>query len=447
MGARPPGPVVPGWTRAITYLSPVRLPFDSLTYVTENAAKYGGLFGIYLGDTATYVVSDPALAHELLVTRASEFHKAAMIRHSIGGLVGNGLLTSEDDFWKRQRKLAQPAFHARRIEAYAEAMIRATTDRVATWQVGETRDIAHETMAITLDIVCKTLFDIDVRDQTERVGRLTAILLEAANDRLNSYEPIWEQLFKRRQTREDAAHSELFALIDAIIAEHRTHGQDNGDLLSMLLAARDDDGQPMSEKQLRDEVMTLFVAGHETTANLMAWTLYLLDQNRDAQTRYRAELAGLSDAPLSLSALRQLPYGEQILKEAMRLYPPAAGATRENIAPISFGGYDFPARSQFAISSYAMHRDPALFPEPLAFKPGRFSPENEPSIPKYAYLPFGAGPRVCIGNSFAMLEAQLILAAILRRFTLSLAPGQKIQAEQLFTVRPRGGIRMQIAAA
>lgn len=444
LSKRPPGPVVPGWTRAITALSPVRLSFDSLAYLDQNVRKFGSFFGIYLGDSATYIVTDPKLAHEILVERHAEFQKSQLLRDAVGGLLGNGLLTSEGDFWRRQRKLAQPAFHARRVEAYADAMVRITREHVAGWRAGETRDIAHDMMVITLGIVCKTLFDMDVRNKANRVGELTHVILESANDRLNAYMPVWERLFKTRQRREEAAMRELFGIVDAIIAEHRAHGADTGDLLSMLLAARDDDGQPMSEQQLRDEVVTLFIAGHETTANLVAWALALLAQHPEADARMRAELAAIDGRAPAMADLALLPYGEQVLKEAMRLYPPAGGATRENLAPIDLGGYHFPARSQFAVSTYSMHRDAALFPDPLRFDPDRFSPENEPKIPKHAYLPFGGGPRVCIGNAFAMMEARLMLACIVQRHRLSLPPGATVRAEQLFTIRPKGGLKMEV---
>jgi cytochrome P450 len=438
----PPGAVVPGWTRLITNLSPKRLEFDSLAYVIENTAKYGRIFSITLGDDVTVVISDPDLAHELLVTRAAEVHKAPLLKRSVGELLGNGLLLSEGDFWRRQRKLSQPAFHAKRIESYGDVMTAATHKRMADWRTGETRDVAHEMMAITLDVVCKTLFDIDVTDKAARVGELMHTVLAAASDRMNLYEPYWERLFKTRKRREDAAVVELNAIVDGIIRDHR-NDDDRGDLLSMLLAARDDDGNPMSEKQLRDEVMTLFVAGHETTANLLAWTFHLLAQHPDVEARALAEVDALGADPRTTD-LPRLTYLEQILKEVMRLYPPAGGATRTPLKPFAFGGYTIPPGVSIALSSYVMHRDPQLFPDPLRFDPERFSAENEPRIPKYAYLPFGAGPRVCIGNAFAMMEAQLILAGTLRRARLSATPGRAVKAEQLFTIRPRGGLPMTV---
>ena len=461
----PDGPVVPGFTTLITALLPVRVEFDNLTYMTSMAQKFGPFYGIYIGDKSsknvTYVISDPELAHEILVQRHAEFHKAELLRKAIGGLIGNGLLLSEGDFWKRQRKLAQPAFHHQRIAAYGSTMVQQALAMLAGWQVGQTRDIALDMMALALDIVNRTLFGVTLNEQAEEIGRLMHIILERANDRINQYEPVWEKLFKTRHKQEAEAGQALFKIVDDIIAEHRrrnvdtggadtggadTGGADTGDLLSMLMAARDEDDQPMSEAQLRAEVMTLFIAGHETTANALSWGFYLVSQTPQVEAKLMQEIAQLNGQPPTLKDLQNMPYSEQVVKEVMRLYPPAGGATRQPIQDTHIGNYFLPKGSNIAISTYTMHRNPALFPDPLQFKPERFSPEQEASIPKYAYLPFGGGPRVCIGNSFAIMEARLVLITVLQRFKLALAPGQKVRAEQLFTIRPKGGLKMVLEA-
>lgn len=438
-----PGPHVSPFGALLVALSPVRVPFDSLTYMTEATNRYGGFFGIHFGSDITYVITDPELAHEVLVKRAHEFHKSPMLRQAVGEFLGNGLLTSEDDFWRRQRKLAQPAFHHQRIAAYAETMVAQTQALVAGWQTGQTRDIAEEMMRLTLGIVTKTLFNMDVSAQSEHIGRLMLTLLAGANDRINRSVSLWERTFKFQARAEAAALRELDALIHNIIATHRQHG-DTGDLLSMLLAARDDDGQPMSAKQLRDEVMTLFAAGHETTANALAWAFYLLAQNPPVLAQLRAEVAALNGQTPTLADLARLPYSDMVVKETMRLYPPAGGVTRSPKHDLDLGGYRIPAGANLAVSTYAMHRRADLFPDPLVFDPARFSPENEANLPRYAYLPFGGGPRVCIGNTFALMEARLALVTVLQTCQLRLLPGHRVQAEQLFTIRPKGGLPMTV---
>jgi len=427
-------------------LSPVRIEFDALTYVSENAAKYGPLYAITVGNVVTYVISDPQLAHEILVTRHSEFHKAEVVRKAVGPFAGNGLFTSEGDFWRRQRKLAQPAFHHQRIAAYGTVVTDEAKKLITAWRAGETRDIAHEMMALTLKVVNKTLFNVEVTEQIDHIGTLTMTVLEAANDRINNYYPLWERLFKRQQRREAAAIAELDRLIYGFIADHRAQGTDNGDLLAMLLAARDDGGEPMSEQQLRDEMLTIFVAGHETTANALTWTWHLLAENPAVEAKLLAEIATLAGRTPTVRDLTGLPYSEQVVKEAMRLYPPAGGVTRQALHDIELGGHRIPKGRDIAISTYTMHRNPQFFPEPLRFDPERFAPENEGRIPKYAYLPFGGGPRVCIGNSFAMMEARLALIAIAQMWQLTHAPNQTVRAEQLFTIRPKGGLKMVVAS-
>lgn len=441
---RLPGPVIPAWTQTITNLLPWRVDFDSLGYMLQQARKFGNFYAMWIGDKPIYVVSDPKLAREILVERPNEFHKAALVKDALDPIAGNGLFANEGDFWRRQRKLAQPAFHHARIEAYGTTMVQQTVELLAGWQPGEKRDIAEEMTKLTLGIVNKTLFNVDVRAQAEHIGALMTIILAGTNDRINSYNPIWGRLFKRNARRELAARQELFAIIESIIAEHGVQGEDKGDLLSMLLAARDDDGNPMSKQQLRDEVITLFIAGHETTANALAWAFYLVAQDPAVEARLLQELAPLQGTPPTMRDLAQLPYSEQVIKEAMRLYPPAGGVTRQPIHDIELGGYGIAKGSTIAISTYVMHHDPALYPDPERFDPDRFTAENEAKLPKYAYLPFGGGPRVCIGNSFAMMEARLILLTVLQRFSLHLATGQKVRAQQVFTLRPKGGLPMRI---
>ncbi len=330
-----------------------------------------------------------------------------------------------------------------------------TLKLMSDWHDHETRDFARDMMRLTLYIVCRTLFSTDVSARADRVGELMHDILEGAQAVISQSESWLELITHRRHNRMAAASRELQTMIEDIIREHKAtlsrltgEGWVGGDLLSMLLAARDDEGKPMSDEQLRDEVITLFLAGHETTANAVMWTLYLLSQHPEVEAKVMAELASINQnqTPPTVRDLQGLPYLEMVVKESMRLYPPAGGVTRAPIEDIQLGGYTIPAGASIAVSSYAMHRDSEFFTDPLVFDPERFSPEREAHIPKYAYLPFGAGPRVFIGNVFALMESRILLATILQRWKLSLVPGQKVMAEQLFTTRPKFGMKMVVSA-
>lgn len=358
--------------------------------------------------------------------------------------MGNGLLTNEGDFWKRQRKLAQPAFHSRRIESYATAMVDYAQQMVSTWRTGETRRIDREMMKLTLNIVAKTLFDADVSGDADHVGELLTRILEASNDRINSAIPIpdWVPTAKTRQMHGHIA--ELDVILQRFIDDRRK-SSDKGDLLSMLLQARDDDGSGMDDKQLHDELMTIFLAGHETTAMNLTWTWYLLMQHPEIMTRLAKKwIMSLGDRPATLADLANLKYTEMVIKESMRLYPPAPSVGREPIADTQLGGYPVAKGALLTLSIWGLHRNPKVFPNPEVFDPERFSPENEKNIPRYGYLPFGAGPRVCIGNSFALMEARLILATMVQHIDMSLVPGQEFIPKQLVTVRPANGIEVKV---
>lgn len=428
------------------YLMLTQPPVDTLALALTTRERFGRISFTRFGPVEFYQITDPDLVNDVLVKQASQFHKAKLFRQALAPFLGNGLLLSEGDFWKRQRKLSQPAFHYRRIETYAETMVAYTRQMLDRWRSGQDIYIDREMMKLTLQIVARTLFDADVSGDADHVGALMNEILDASNARITAVFTPPEWVPTRQRMRVRRAIVELDAILERIIAERRQSGEDRGDLLSMLLAAQDDDGTGMTDRQLRDELMTIFLAGHETTAMALAWTWYLLSQNPDAAAKLRAEVDSvLEGRPAAVADLARLPYTEQVVKEAMRLYPPAPGVSREPVEDVQIGGYTIPKGALILLSIYAMHHDPDLFPEPEAFRPERFAPENEAHLIRHSYIPFGGGPRICIGSTFALMEARLILATMIQQVDLALLPGQQIVPQQMVTVRPKHGIRMRIA--
>jgi cytochrome P450 len=430
---------------------------DPPGFLLQLAQNYGGMTHFQLLHYHTYLLADSDYVREVLVTQADKFEKAALDRQILGQFLGNGLVTSEGAFHARQRRLAQPAFHMKRIRAYADVMVEYTDHLLADWQDGQRRDVAEDMMRLTMHIVSRTLFDADAVTETEdtavTVGRAIHDLQAVSNGdyRRGFMLPSWlPTAGNRKRQRAIADYSRT---IERIIAERRAtavHGEiaDNGDLLSMLMLARDEDGGFMDDRQLGDEVATLFAAGHETTSNALSWTWYLLSQNLNAEAKLHEELDGvLHGRTPTLDDLPQLPYTLQVIKEAMRLYPPAWILNgRTPLTDVEIGGYTIPQGNTIFIAPYVMHRLPYHFPNPEQFSPERWTPEMEKALPKYAYMPFGGGPRVCIGNSFAMMEAQLILATMAQRYRLRLVEGTAVQPDALITMSPAGGLPMIVEA-
>lgn len=360
-------------------------------------------------------------------------------------LVGNGLLTSEGEEWKRQRRLTSPAFHRERIANYAGTMVDYSNRLITNWQDGETRDMHREMMRLTLEIVVRCLFSADVSQDVDEIGATLKDLVKpfAAQATLK-----WI-LNNRLPTPYHIQFHQLARKIDMvvyrIIAERRASGTDEGDLLSTLLAARDEDGSQMTDQQLRDEIMTLFLAGHETTALTLAWSWYLIGKHPEVEGKFHAELDDvLGPRHATISDLPRLKYTEQIAKESMRLYPPAYGLGREAITDCEIGGYRVPAGTQVFMFQWATQRDERFFAEPLAFRPERWTSEFEAQLPKYAYFPFGGGPRACIGASFAMMEIMLVLATIGRKFRLELVPDHPVKILPAMSLRPKDGVKVSV---
>jgi cytochrome P450 len=359
--------------------------------------------------------------------------------------LGEGLLTSEDSLHRRQRRLAQPAFHRQRIASYASTMVTYAERTASHWQHGETLDISQEMTRLTLAIVGKTLFDADVESEAVEIGKALTTIIELFNMLLLPFSELLERLPLPHVRRFERAKARLDQTIYRLIEERRQSRSDRGDLLSMLLLAQDDegDGGGMSDQQVRDEAMTIFLAGHETTANALTWTWYLLSQNPEAEAQLHAELDRvLGDRSPTFDDVPHLPYTEMVLSEAMRLYPPAWAIGRLAIQEHPIGDYVIPKGSLVLLSQYVTHRDPRFFPNPERFDPTRWTPEAKASRPQYAYFPFGGGPRRCIGEGFAWMEGVLVIAALARQWRMRLAPGAKIAIQPVITLRPKSGVQM-----
>jgi cytochrome P450 len=419
---------------------------DRLGFLLRMSQQCGDIGCFHAGPRQVIFLNTPELITTVLVQEADSFEKTPNVRNYLGPVLGNGLLTSLNAFHKRQRKLIAPAFQHRRVAGYASIMTDYAERTQATWRDGATIDIAQEMMRLTLAIVSKTLFDTELGGEADELGEALTVAMHYTIDRFSAVVQIpdsWPTPHKRGFQR---ARARLDATIYALIEERRRFGDDRGDLLSMLLSAQDeDDGSFMTDLQVRDEVMSFFLAGHETTANALAWTWYLLAQHPDVYARLRDELQRVLAGRTPIFAdLPDLPYTLQVLKESMRLYPPVWVLGRQATRAVALGDYDLPAGMVVTISPYTLHRRPDLFAHPDTFDPERFAPDAEKLLPRNAYIPFADGPRVCIGNHFAQMEGQLILATLAQRATLALAPGQHIEPEPLITLRPKGGIRMLV---
>ena len=444
----PPGPRINLLLAIVGRVLPgVLPPFDPLAFGLDNARRYGDLAYYKAGPLRVYQVNHPDLARQVLVEEAERFHKPRLIKRAFQPFAGEGLLTSDGALWKQQRKLMQPAFHHGALAGYADVVVGHARRMADGFAEGQVVEMQSEMATLTLPIVVECLFGGDVTRYAAEVSTLMGAVLDAANHRINSLFTLPSWVPTARHRREQRALSRLDAILHELIAARRAAPDGRRDLLSMLLSAMDQESGPrMSDQQLRDEMMTLFLAGHETTANLLSWTWFLLSQHPTAEATLVEEINRvLQDRPPSLADLPNLPYTDMVLREALRLYPPAPGVAREPIEDVTLGGYVIPKGSLVNILSFAIQRDTRFFVDPERFDPARFAPGWEQRIPRYAYLPFGGGPRICIGNAFAMMEARLILAVLAQRWRLTLEPNQVIRPVQLVTVRARDGIRMRLA--
>jgi cytochrome P450 len=435
----PPGPR--GWSFLLKLL---RAPDGWLDFLVHCRQEYGDVvFFKFLGVPAC-LINDPAGLEHVLVTDHQSFTKSMDYR-ALSRVLGQGLLTSEGELWKRQRRLVQPAFYRERIHSYGGIMTSYTTRLLDTWRDGEVRDIHRDMMQVTLEIAARSLFNVEITGDAGTIGRaLTVVLDDMPKLASFSFLPAWLPVpglggFRR-------ALADLDKIVYGIIRERRATGERPGDLLDLLLEARDENGAGMPDRQLRDEVMTLLLAGHETTANTLSWTLYLLAQHPEVQCRLEAEVREVLQGHVPEAAgLHRLPYTQLVITESQRLYPPAWAIGRKALRAFEVAGYRLPAGTNVIVSQWVVHRDPRYYPDPERFDPDRWRDEaGRRSFPKFAYLPFGAGPRVCVGASLALTESALVLATLIQRFRFSLASPEPVEAFPSVTLRPKSGLPLRV---
>ncbi len=416
------------------------------TEFLTKLSKLGDVSSFKVGGVQAFLINHPDLIRDLLVTNHAKFIKGRALQRA-KGLLGEGLLTSEKEFHLRQRRMIQPAFHRTRINEYAKAMIEFGEKMSSEWRDGEIRNIDKEMMRLTLWIVGKTLFSANVEDEAMEVGKAMTTIVSMFNFMLFPFSEILEKLPLPPIKKLKNARNTLDEVIYKIIDERRKSGEDTGDLLSMLLMAQDEEtGNAMTDKQVRDECLTLFLAGHETTANALTWTFYLLSQNPASEAKFHAELAEiLGDKPITPEDYPRLKYTEQILAESMRLFPPAWTVGRLATAEHEFGGYLIPPKSLVLASQFVMHRDARFWENAEDFQPERWEKLSiKEAGNKFIYFPFSKGIRNCIGEGFAWMEGVLLLAILGRNWNLSLAPEQKIGLQAMITLRPKFGMKMKI---
>jgi cytochrome P450 len=418
-----------------------------LGFFTRCAREYGDVVGMRLGQRNAVLLTNPDHIETVFVERHRDFIKHSFFWRHVRAVFGTGLLTSEGEAWLRQRRLEQPAFHRDRITGYAATMVECTTRMLDDWRDGETRDLHRDLMTLTMEIVAKVLFDADVERDVVRVSTAFDDALDeiAVRFRRPFFIPDWVPTpgnFRYRR-----AVRRLDELVYRFIAEHRRSGQQGNDLLAMLMRIRDEHGAGLSEKQLRDESVTLLLAGHETTALTLSWSLLLLSDHPAAEQRLHQELdfvlGGRTPAAHDAAALC---WAEYVVMESMRLYPPAYAIGREAVRTVEIGGWQIPAGTTVFIIPWVMHRDARWFAEPDAFRPERWMDGLAERLPRFAYLPFGGGPRICIGNRFAMMEAVLLLACMAQRFRFSLIPDMRPSPYPTVTLRPDRGVHARLQA-
>jgi cytochrome P450 len=419
---------------------------DPLNFMLKLAREYGDISTFRVGRERVYFVNSPEGVRDVLVNHYDNFLKGRG-RSRARKFIGEGLLLSEGELHRRQRRLALPSFHRQRIAAYAEEMGAAAVRCSERWRDGETRDIWPDMLRLTLGIIGRTMFGAEVESEGDEVGSA----MRAATLQYRTFKLPGAKLFERlplpHLVRFRRGKRQLRAVVLRLIAERRRTGLDNGDLLSMLLAAEyEGGGERMTPEQVWDEALTIFIAGYDTTATALMWTFYALSLNPEAESRLHEELDSVLDGgrAAAFEDLGRLQYTERVLCEAMRLYPPTWRLVRRALRDFPVGGQVIPSGSLVVVCQYAMHRDPRYFPDPERFDPDRWTPEARSARPQFSYFPFGGGPRRCLGESFAMTEGVLLLATLARRWRMRPAAGHRVEVVTEHLLRAKWGMRMRL---
>ena len=425
---------------------------DPIEFMGDLVARFGPMVRFSLLGRPMVLIADPALAQKVLVEYADVILKGERDRDILAKFTGINLLTDEGAPHRKRRKLMAPAFHYKRVQDYGAIMTRYTAEQIAPWRDGDRRDMSEEMMQLTMFIVSKTLFDVDRADLSGWAGKVdhaVELLQKVMDEDFAGFDLFPEWVPTRRHRERKESKSILGETISRILAKRRSEAvngelPDHGDLLSMILAARDEHGQPLDDENVRSELLGVFLAGHETTSNALSWMWYLLAKHPDIEAKLHGEIDQVLGGRLPVMAdLPQLRYTLQVVKESIRLYPPAwALFGREPSEDVELGGHRIAKGTHIIISPYFIHRRAESFPDPERFDPDRFTPEREAQLPKYAYMPFAAGPHVCIGNQFALMEAQLLTATIAQRFTMRLAPDAQVAMSPRVTLGLTHGLPM-----
>ena len=418
---------------------------DRLSFFLHVAQKCGDIGCFHFGPFPLILLNTSEFIHSVLVAHAYDFDKGVYMHNAFRPVIGNGLFISEGEFHRKQRKLMAPAFQPLHLVSSADVMVGYGERMQEAWQDGKTIDIGREMTHVTMSIVVKVLFDADVFTEAGKLGVAITTILEHASYATSRFLPIPYNWPIPRHQRTKKALIVLRDRVQKMIDERRTSTEERGDFLSILLQAREEDGTGMSDEQIRDEALTLFGAGHETIATALTWAWYLLASHPKVYQKMQQEVDSvLQGRAPTYTDLAHLPYTLQVFKETMRLYPPAYAMSRVALHDIELDGYLIRKMQTVAMSPYTIHRRPDYFPDPEKFEPERFTPENENQLPRYAYIPFGAGPRICIGNHFAMMEGHLLLATLAQRVTFEQVPEQHIVPDpsKTVTIRPKYGLKM-----